>query len=135
MSEHASEFLRLMQAQLQALQKELSTQLEQRRSASAAVELDQSKLGRLSRMDAMQQQAMSLASDQRAAQHLLRVRSALKRLSDGSYGICLKCAEPLPQARLGSDPCAVLCMECQLESDAELARDARRKDVLGRGHH
>ena len=117
---------------LRGIEAELMAQIEQRREASAAVELDQTKVGRLLRMDALQQQAMSQASDQRATQQLVRVRAAMTRLSEGRYGRCLSCSHPLLPARLEADPCAVLCMDCQQDKDEESAREARREGVLGR---
>lgn len=80
--------------------------------ASAAVELDQTRVGRLSRMDAMQQQAMSQAIDVRRDQQLIRVKQALERLDDGEYGECLECLVDVPIARLKIDPATEYCVSC-----------------------
>jgi DnaK suppressor protein len=83
------------------------------RDASAAtVELDQSSVGRLSRMDAMQQQAMAQNGQQRAELALRRIDAALRRCDDGSYGHCLGCDEPIDPRRLELDPAATLCIAC-----------------------
>ncbi len=132
MDDWDAEQIREFAERLRNLEGELVTQIEQRRDASAAVELDQTKVGRLSRMDALQQQAMSQASDQRAAQQLVRIRAAMTRLSEGRFGRCLSCSSPMLPARLEADPCAVLCMDCQQDKDEESAREARRESVLGR---
>jgi DnaK suppressor protein len=87
--------------------------LEEIRNASTAtVMLDQSSVGRLSRMDAMQQQAMAQSSRQRAELALRRIEAALRRCDDGSYGYCLDCAEPIDQRRLVFDPATTLCIAC-----------------------
>jgi len=84
--------------------------------SSSSVSLDQTKVGRLSRVDAMQQQAMSQASDDRREENLVQIKAALERIDDGEYGDCLECLEPIAEARLEIDPAIALCIKC-----AELA--------------
>ena len=79
---------------------------------AAVVELDQSKVGRLSRMDAMQAQAMSQASGRRREATLRRITASLARLESGEYGICQSCEEPIDDKRLQFDPTALLCIGC-----------------------
>ena len=76
------------------------------------VALDQQSVGRLSRMDAMQQQAMSKATEAARARDLLRVEAALRRLRDGEYGYCEECGEEIPDGRLKIDPMAERCVGC-----------------------
>ncbi|MFW5740431.1 MAG: TraR/DksA family transcriptional regulator [Myxococcota bacterium] len=97
---------------LEAKAEELAAQIEEGREAAKPVELDQSRVGRLSRMDAMQEQAMSAESQRRRKLHLTRVKTALARLEEGSYGDCLDCGEPISEKRLLHDPAATLCIEC-----------------------
>lgn len=78
----------------------------------APVELDQTSVGRLSRMDAMQQQAMALAAERRRAVALQRIEAALRRIESGEYGWCLECGEPIAPPRLALDPAAPLCVGC-----------------------
>jgi DnaK suppressor protein len=85
---------------------------ETRNASTATVTLDQSSVGRLSRMDAMQQQAMAQSSRQRAELALRRIEAALRRCDDGSYGYCLDCEEPIDQRRLVFDPATTLCIAC-----------------------
>jgi DnaK suppressor protein len=80
--------------------------------ARATVELDQASVGRLSRMDAMQQQQMALAEQRRRQQTLKRIEAALHRIEEGSYGECVECGEPVAEARLRMDPAISLCLEC-----------------------
>lgn len=86
------------------------------RSASAAsrdpVELDQTSVGRLSRMDAMQQQAMALATERRRGAALSRIDAALARMDVGEYGWCTRCDEPIAPGRLALDPAIPVCVAC-----------------------
>lgn len=77
-----------------------------------AVELDQTKVGRLSRMDAIQQQAMDNAIEVRRQNNLQRIEAALRRLDDGDYGYCLKCGDEIAAERLNIDPATPLCASC-----------------------
>ena len=84
----------------------------QRRDASATVELDQTRTGRLSRMDALQGQAMARATEARSIQEIHRIQAALQRMEQGDYGICPRCDGPIAFARLQADPATVLCIDC-----------------------
>lgn len=79
---------------------------------SDAVALDQTRVGRLSRMDALQQQEMRDADRRRAEALRRRLRKALLRLDEGIYGICEDCDEPIAAARLRADPAAERCIVC-----------------------
>lgn len=81
---------------------------EQRRP----VELDQSRVGRLSRMDALQDQAMSLETERRRQLELQRIDSALARLAEGEYGYCVNCGEEIAARRLELDPAVPICVDC-----------------------
>src|SRR3990170_4426225 len=78
----------------------------------APVTLDQNSVGRLSRIDAMQVQAMALAAERRRQAERLRIRSALKRLDEGEWGYCLVCGDEIAPARLEHDPSAAQCIGC-----------------------
>jgi DnaK suppressor protein len=79
---------------------------------SKPVELDQTRVGRLSRMDALQNQAMARETERRRQQELSRIDAAMERLRNGSYGECLECGEPIAEKRLNLDPSVLLCIEC-----------------------
>lgn len=80
--------------------------------ASQTVELDQTRFGRLSRMDALQQQAMAKAARERRTQELKRIAAALQRLEDDEFGMCLECGEQIQAGRLEHDPAVTLCIGC-----------------------
>lgn len=97
---------------LLARQKELQDSESVDQQAADPVELDQSRVGRLSRMDAMQGQAMSLEAKRRREAELLRISSALKRIEEGDYGYCARCEEEIVTGRLEIDPSVLLCVQC-----------------------
>lgn len=76
------------------------------------VELQQDSVGRLSRMDAMQQQAMAQAQERRRAAERTRITAALQRLDEGEWGYCMRCGEEIAQARLRHDPSVAVCVGC-----------------------
>ena len=76
------------------------------------VELDQSKVGRLSRMDALQAQAMSVASNRRREMQLQRIAKALIRIENDEFGRCDECDTAIARKRLEFDPSVTLCIEC-----------------------
>lgn len=89
------------------------TDLEaQREAGSAVVELDQTRTGRLSRMDALQLQAMASAGRERAAAELRRIDAALARIRNGAFGPCAGCGEPIAAERLKAHPAVALCVSC-----------------------
>ncbi len=91
---------------------ELRRLSESSREARETVMLDQTSVGRLSRMDAMQQKAMADAEEARRQAGIARLENALKLLEEGEYGWCASCGEPIAPARLEIDPAATLCVKC-----------------------
>jgi len=88
--------------------------------SSDTVTLDQSKVGRLSRMDALQQQAMAQATEVRRKSELTQLHQALKRLDDGSFGECISCLKLIDPRRVNHNPAVSLCLGCA--EAAELKR-------------
>ena len=78
----------------------------------APVELDQQAVGRLSRMDALQVQAMALETSRRRGVELRRIAAALARMDEGEFGYCLECGDEIAARRLELDPAAPLCIGC-----------------------
>lgn len=76
------------------------------------VMLDQSKVGRLSRMDALQGQQMALEASRRRQAQLEKIKLALLRLEDGEYGYCVECGEQIDVRRLDFDPASSHCIKC-----------------------
>jgi DnaK suppressor protein len=78
----------------------------------APVTLDQTSVGRLSRMDALQSQAMALELERRRHQELARIEAAFTRIELGDYGYCAVCGDEIPEKRLEFDPTAPSCVDC-----------------------
>ena len=92
---------------------ELRALSDRSKDSRAPVELDQQSVGRLSRMDAMQQQSMDLAREERRRQRLAVLGAALRRVDEDEYGYCLACGEDILPERLEIDPAVTLCVSCQ----------------------
>ncbi|HHO51418.1 MAG TPA: TraR/DksA family transcriptional regulator [Deltaproteobacteria bacterium] len=101
-----------IRARLLALRAELEAVATSTRDQGGTVELDQGAVGRLSRMDALQQQAMAQAQEQRTRLRLDQIHSALLRLDAGDYGTCARCGEEIAEGRLAARPEAPFCLEC-----------------------
>ena len=76
------------------------------------VVLDQTSVGRLSRMDAMQRQAMAAATHRRRNARQGRINTALSRIEDGEFGYCMNCGEEIARKRLDLDPTVPTCVSC-----------------------
>lgn len=94
------------------LKAELLEAGETGQQAEEVVELDQTRVGRLSRMDALQAQAMSVETGRRRRQQLLNIDAALGRMKAGDFGDCLECGENIHPGRLNANPVATLCISC-----------------------
>ncbi|GAA0267075.1 TraR/DksA C4-type zinc finger protein [Alteraurantiacibacter aestuarii] len=78
----------------------------------APVTLQQDSVGRLSRIDAMQQQAMAQAEQRRREAERTRIAAALARLDEGEWGWCVTCGEQIAEGRLSGDPSLATCVQC-----------------------
>jgi DnaK suppressor protein len=86
--------------------------------SSKPVALDE-PIGRLSRMDAMQQQQMAVASRQAQIQRLQLLRNASQAIERDNYGDCRLCEEPIGYQRLKVRPESPFCLACQSRSEGE----------------
>ena len=105
------ERLKKYQIMLEQLKVEIKNYLQKSEDSAAAVEPDKG-LGRLSRMEAMQDQQMALELRRRQEQQLQRITNAFKRMDQGRYGLCGKCKQPIAEERLELAPDVVLCVKC-----------------------
>ena len=86
-------------------------ELESRQNTET-VELDQCKVGRLSRMDALQGQQMALESERRRKLQLQKIEAALVRFDNDDFGYCFECGEEIAVRRLQADPTHTKCINC-----------------------
>ena len=104
------------QAKLKARRAELLAEDELSEADRAPVTLDQESVGRLSRIDAMQMQAMAMAQLRRRQAERAAIDAALDRIDAGEYGFCLQCGEEIAAARLEHNPAVANCIECAREA-------------------
>lgn len=99
-------------ARLEALLGELDAEDALGQEGRAVVVLDQQSVGRLSRMDALQGQAMAEATQARRTAQRRRIMAALARLDEGEFGWCSACGEAIAPGRLELDPAVATCIAC-----------------------
>ncbi len=86
------------------------------RQAARPVELDQTAVGRLSRIDALQNQGLIHNLQEREKVQLAQVLNALRRIEEGSYGLCTACSRPIQLERLLIFPETLTCTSCGTSS-------------------
>ncbi|WP_338528496.1 TraR/DksA family transcriptional regulator [Nitratireductor thuwali] len=107
-----SELLRRFRPRIEEELAEIDRLSEENAAWSAPVELDQQSVGRVSRIDAMQMQAMSQAVQRRRAGRRQLLLQALKRMDEGEFGYCSECGEEIALGRLNVDPGVIACVRC-----------------------
>ncbi len=98
--------------QLQKMRFELDALESTSKASAATVMLDQTSVGRLSRMDAMQAQQMALELERRREEQLLQIKAALNRIEKGVFGYCSVCEEEIAMGRLTINPTVTRCVDC-----------------------
>lgn len=106
------ENLKQIKQLLLKMKSELQEQEKTSKETGKPVELDQIKVGRISRMDAMQAQQMALNASRRRQLQLVKIESAFQRIDSGGYGYCLTCDEDIDIRRLMVDPTNIYCIKC-----------------------
>lgn len=104
--------IKQLKRKLIAQQNEIHELDETLRESQQTVTLDQSKVGRLSRMDALQGQQMALEAARRRQLQLSKIKSALLRIETGEFGYCVRCGEQIDSRRLDFDPANSHCIQC-----------------------
>jgi DnaK suppressor protein len=99
-------------AQLHELEQELSRRLEEADRSDSRPKMD-SAVGRLTFMDEYQQHQMAEHGRRNAESQLARVRAALVRVENGTYGKCARCGIDVPPERLEYMPETPFCVQCQ----------------------
>ncbi|MEX2148665.1 MAG: TraR/DksA C4-type zinc finger protein [Steroidobacteraceae bacterium] len=99
-------------ALLHSLRAELDSMVDLSKEATQTVELDQARVGRLSRMDALQGQQMAQEANRRRELKIAKIDGALRRIDSGTFGVCTSCGEEIDHRRLKADPSATKCVPC-----------------------
>ena len=104
--------LKVFRERLDSMRKEVTLNSEISKGERKPVTLDQTMVGRLSRMDAMQSQAMAIETERRRSVEIRRIDAALERINQGEFGYCGVCGELIGSKRLENDPTVVACIIC-----------------------
>tara|TARA_Y100001933_G_scaffold114809_1_gene114866 strand:+ start:152 stop:484 length:333 start_codon:yes stop_codon:yes gene_type:complete len=91
---------------------ELQDLIDGAAESAAPVELDQQVQGRLSRMDALQGQAMAQATNERRRIEIAQIDAALGRMDEDEFGYCVECGDEMAPKRLELNPAIARCLEC-----------------------
>ena len=118
MKEHTGIDIAATKSRLLEMKAELQALAQEHQHDSDVVELDQTTQGRLSRMDALQGQAMAQEVARRRDAEIRRIDAALKRIEDGDFGFCVSCGEEIQSKRLDFDPSVPNCINCAREGEA-----------------
>lgn len=101
-----------LKARLIARKSEVARLSAQSKDSRDAVELDQTRQGRLSRQDAMMQQEMAKETQRRRELDMRRIEIALTKIENDEYGYCVQCDEIIAVKRLELDPAIPTCIKC-----------------------
>jgi DnaK suppressor protein len=112
MSSLSAEHLQDLRSELERQLARLTRSMQVTDEALRPVELDQTAVGRLSRMDSLQNQSLSKGLREREVVRLSQIRAALERLDQGRYGVCTECGGAIPFERLYVFPEAPECADC-----------------------
>jgi DnaK suppressor protein len=97
---------------LLALRRQLEQSLAATKDDAKPVDLEL-PIGRVSRIDAIQQQKMAQASRRSAEMRLQHLKTALAAIAEDEYGYCRGCGEPIGYRRLKAKPETPFCVNCQ----------------------
>jgi|APSaa5957512535_1039671.scaffolds.fasta_scaffold286984_2 DnaK suppressor protein len=117
MTTPGKENLTKFERRLHSVKGELVSQYDREKLAAETVDLDQTKIGRLSRMDALQQQNMAKSTMRNIESRMKRVSAALAKFAEGEYGYCESCGDDIALARLEVNPEAPCCFACQSQQE------------------
>lgn len=94
-------------SQLERVKKSIASLQEQTRP----IPLD-GAIGRVTRMDAIQQKSMSEANLRTAEEQLHKLEEAMAKVEDPEFGLCTRCHKPIPVERLLALPGIQRCVHC-----------------------
>ena len=103
-----AEFREELEGQLAKLERSMTITNE----ALKTVELDQGAVGRLSRMDSLQNQGIAKGLRERESVRLALIQEALQRLDGGTFGVCTVCGATVRIERLFVFPESGTCAPC-----------------------
>lgn len=102
---------------LKELRQELYAEVETLKKTASPVLLDQQAVGRVSRIDALQQQQVAHANLGQCQERINQIELALHKIDNEDYGYCEDCGNPIAAARLELHPESSLCINCQQQQE------------------
>lgn len=69
-------------------------------------------IGRISRMDAINNKSINEASLRQAEEKLKKLKAALEKVNNKDFGICIRCEKPIPIGRIMLMPHSTKCVNC-----------------------
>ncbi|MEP3388061.1 MAG: TraR/DksA C4-type zinc finger protein, partial [Reichenbachiella sp.] len=72
----------------------------------------ENSIGRVSRMDAINNKSINEASLRKAEEKLDKLKVALSKIDDNDFGICVRCKRPIPVGRIMLVPQSNKCVNC-----------------------
>ena len=112
MSDRKDIDIEALKKQLFERRNELERLILAHRVDTKPVVLDQTTVGRLSRMDELQRQAMSMETERRRKDEVCRIDASIVRVEQGEYGYCVTCGEKIEKKRIELDPAIPTCVRC-----------------------
>lgn len=114
MNHLTEEELTQLTAELDRVLRKLEKSMRTTEEALKPVKLDQTAVGRLSRIDSLQNQGLTRNLQEREQGKLGQIVTALQRMADGSYGVCVECSGEIPFERLQVFPETPTCTSCSV---------------------
>ena len=99
-------------AELDRVLRKLERSMRTTEEALQPVELDQTAVGRLSRIDSLQNQGLTRNLQEREQAKLGQILTAFERIEEGTYGVCVECEGAIPFERLQVFPETPTCTGC-----------------------
>lgn len=106
-TDELNEIIKTIDVQIESIQEEITELIE----LTKPVSLDAS-IGRLSRMDAINNKAINEMALREKKQTLQKLERAKERSEEGKLGTCLKCGGEIPFGRLKIMPYTTRCVNC-----------------------
>ena len=101
-----------LRSELLRLKKKMERSMRTTAQAMKPVELDQGAVGRLSRMDSLQNQGLTRNLQERETARYGQIITSLKRIEEGTFGVCVSCGRQIPFERLFVFPETPTCAQC-----------------------
>lgn len=115
----------------QALLEARITELERATGMRDAIAVEPSA-DQIDEIQRASERALAISNVDRDTKQLRSARAALRRIREGTFGMCEECEEEIQPKRLLAIPWASLCIQCQEQADAHEPAEASRYSTLSK---